>query len=453
LWVQDSVLAMSHLSESEVIRIWQARLQQERRLTDAAGGRVEVVYPGRSNDGRGGDFRDALIKTGDHPQSGCIEVHTRASGWREHGHHLDPAYNGVVLHVAWEPAADSAPTVLQNGRTVPTVILEDAGKTAAGAAAVLPCAGAAVRLPRPVLLESLARAGEARLILKAARYAAELADTAGGQVLYRGIAEALGYSRNKLPMVALATAAPLIEIAALNRSVTDQCSWPVLLTACLLGRAGLLPSQRTAQPGSPAPFVIQVEQAWQRLGLTAAMSRRDWELFKVRPANYPVRRIVALAGLLVRYPLTLWPAVFLDSLRTAAVQRTPANLCRFWGITAPGYWADHFDFDCRDVTLGPVLLGRERSGAILVNVLFPFALAWGRRTRDRALERLARDLSARYPRLAGNAIERHMLDQIGLDYHALGTARHQQGLLHIFQTRCTQGKCARCALSKKQIST
>jgi len=153
--------------------------------------------------------------------------------------------------------------------------------------------------------------------------------------------------------------------------------------------------------------------------------------------------------LLVRYPLTLWPVVFLDSLRTAAGQRTPAILCRVWEITAPGYWADHFDFDCRDRALSPVLLGRERSSAILINVLFPFALAWSRRTHDRALERLAREFSARYPRLAANAVERHMLDQIGLDFRALGAARHQQGLLHIYQTRCIRGKCARCGLGQK----
>lgn len=36
---------------------------------------------------------------GRHLLSGSIELHLKTSAWREHGHHLDPRYNDVILHV------------------------------------------------------------------------------------------------------------------------------------------------------------------------------------------------------------------------------------------------------------------------------------------------------------------------------------------------------------------
>jgi hypothetical protein len=439
----------NHLSEAEVVRIWQQQLQQQRQLTDASGRIIEVVYPGRLNDSRGGDFRDALIKAAGNPQQGNIEIHARTSGWRQHGHHLDPAYNGVVLHVAWEASGRPAQTVLQNGKTIPTVILgaapvrpAEAGKTR------LPCAGAAAKLDSQALIGYLERAGEARFVVKAARFAADLAESADGQTLYRGLAGALGYSKNKLPFTDLAAAAPLTVIGELSRVIVRKDRLAGLLTAYLLGRAGLLPSQRPAGIISEA-YVVRLEEVWSRLKLPATLSCRNWELFKVRPANYPVRRIVALAHLLARYPQPRWPDIFLEQLRSNATQRMPSSLCRCWEVAVPGYWSTHFDFGRRDSGLSPVLLGKERAGVILINVILPFALAWGRRLNDRALERLARDLYARYPRLATNSVEQHMLIQLGLDFRVLNSARRQQGLLHIFQTRCTQGKCAECELGGK----
>ena len=111
-----------NLGENEVVRIWQQQLRKRRLLDDAEGRPVKIIYPGRRNDGRGGDFRDAVVISGNSWKSGDIEIHTRSSGWQAHGHHLNPAYNRVVLHVALEQDRQGN-TVLQNGQTIPTIIL------------------------------------------------------------------------------------------------------------------------------------------------------------------------------------------------------------------------------------------------------------------------------------------------------------------------------------------
>jgi hypothetical protein len=76
---------MSPISESEVALLWQQQMQKQRVLVDSEGEPVEIIYPGRLNDSRGGDYRDALISSGQARRSGCIEIHTLTSGWQATG--------------------------------------------------------------------------------------------------------------------------------------------------------------------------------------------------------------------------------------------------------------------------------------------------------------------------------------------------------------------------------
>ena len=45
-----------------------------------------------------------------------------------------------------------------------------------------------------------------------------------------------------------------------------------------------------------------------------------------------------------------------------------------------------------------------------------------------------------------NAIEKHMNNQLGLNSDLVVSARRQQGLIHIYRTLCSQGKCGYCTL-------
>jgi hypothetical protein len=112
-----------NIPEGEIVKLWQKQLNRQ-DLADSEGVPIKVVYPGRPNDGRGADFRDAVVSTGGEIRKGCIEVHSRVSGWKAHGHHEDPVYNQVILHVAMEEDRPGR-TVLQNGQSIPTVILDD----------------------------------------------------------------------------------------------------------------------------------------------------------------------------------------------------------------------------------------------------------------------------------------------------------------------------------------
>ncbi len=114
-------------TELAVSRAWNAQWLRPEALRTTDGQPVTVVYRGRWTFGFGPDFQGAMIAFGQELRQGDVEVHLRPSGWREHGHHLDPAYNGVILHVVLDaephPRVDVRPCRRQDGATVPTLVL------------------------------------------------------------------------------------------------------------------------------------------------------------------------------------------------------------------------------------------------------------------------------------------------------------------------------------------
>ena len=83
---------------------------------------MKIIYPGRINDDRGADLRDAVIATRQGLIKGDVEIHVKSSGWRAHRHYQDPRYNRVILHVVFW-CDTRAVTNLQNGEKVLTLAL------------------------------------------------------------------------------------------------------------------------------------------------------------------------------------------------------------------------------------------------------------------------------------------------------------------------------------------
>lgn len=90
----------SNIGEGIVQGIWQHQLTAKKGLATSRGEDLKVVYPGKPNSDKGPDFFNAIITLGKGGETnGDIEVHVKSSQWKAHGHHKNPGYNGVVLHV------------------------------------------------------------------------------------------------------------------------------------------------------------------------------------------------------------------------------------------------------------------------------------------------------------------------------------------------------------------
>ena len=284
------------ITEKQLARLWQRRAGRSRALRDENGRKVRVLYPGRPGVTAGPDFRDALMLVeGEALVQGDVEVHLRQRDWRAHGHHNDPNYNGVVLHVALNPGGE--PSRTDGGTTPPVVNLHplltetepDADHRAESRRAlwaILDRRG----YRRPATAEQMSallnRSGDERFLRRSRRFQAMIASQLPEQTLWESICEALGYRHNQHPFLMLATSAPIhILRASLGQLPDDQRD--AAAVAWLLRLAGF--DDEPLAEGPPFPP-----------GLGPAIDPRQWRLFRVRPSNHPQQRIRGAASLLAR---------------------------------------------------------------------------------------------------------------------------------------------------------
>lgn len=430
---------MSQITESIIVRAWQESGQTELIAED--GEAIRVVYPGRVNRDQGPDLLDAVIHTSGGLVKGDIEVHARSSEWQAHHHHRDPAYNRVILHVV--SRRDSLPrTVLQNQVAVPMLtlgnVISRSGPMAKTPFSGLPCRETGQRRAE-VVGAILDDAGMARFLGKADYFRERLAEESPDQVLYEAIMEALGYSKNRQPFRELAGRAPFQKlVSAVGECRTDEEA-RLLPMAWLLGTAGLLPSQRSLSVTDN--YVVALERRWAALPQVNVMSAASWNLCRLRPSNCPTRRLAAMSELVRRYGEKGLAKELAGKLAGRPATEAHHNLEKIFSVPAEGYWEHHFDFNA-PVSSSLALLGAERAGEIAVNAVLPFIFALG----QTGTKEQAREIYHTYPRLPDNTLEKHMINQLKLKHNIIDSACRQQGLLHIYKKRCSQGECGTCPL-------
>jgi hypothetical protein len=401
------------ISERQLAEIWKNRLKPGSRFITENGGEIQVIYPGRQNDGRGGDFRDAVILSSRGLTRGDVELHVRSRGWEEHGHHRNAACNRVILHVVYRHDA-ARPARLQNGREIPVLALnkyleirpdtvpfmEDSSSGYG-----LPCAGVFRSDGKKEAVDFLDRAGMERFLEKAGRSGSDFSVMPPGQSLYRGIMAALGYSQNKAPFLELAGRLPLARLETGDAAGLSDKVYLERQRAGLLETAGFAPEGRTVAGG---------------------MLPGDWQLYRVRPNNSPYRRIEAMCRLLLRYR---GKGLFRGLLELVGESRNSREL-------EAGLLVDS--------------LGRGRAAEIIVNVLLPFTFAWSEASSCPETGAAAIRHFRSFPRSGENSLERHMSRQWRTGRDVINSAARQQGLIHVYEKLCTRGGCRKCRLGELQ---
>ena len=199
-------------SELELQRRWAEGRWSSPWLTSEQGGApLRVHFAGRWNRAAGPDFRGAILLDGTgRARRGDVELHRRPAGWRSHGHHRDPAYARVLLHLVGDlggarsggrinmgepPAAQLPPANSSSQPTAPP----HAPPYSPPCARVIERAGAAAvttRLRR--LARERLRRKAAQLARRRAALQAEFDDPAAADELLSAwaLARALGMPRN-----------------------------------------------------------------------------------------------------------------------------------------------------------------------------------------------------------------------------------------------------------------
>jgi Protein of unknown function (DUF2851) len=443
------------ISESFLAQVWQQQLAGREPMVTAGGDTVEVLHPGRPTNDCGPDFRDALIAiNGRHPLQGDIELHVNARDWQTHGHHQDPNYDRVILHVALR-SHGMVVSPLCNGRAVPVLALS---QSLSGSTDELreqlcqppfgeePCYQAFLRYGRDEVTQVVEEAGDERFRNKARKFEAALVSSEADQVLYEGLMRALGYSQNKEPFQKLARLLPISAFEGWAK-LGDH----VRIQAVMLGTAGLLPSQRSVRDGSQVkaaanePEVEELERMWVSSAHAQAMNASEWRFHGIRPENSPTRRMVAASHLLTRHQGRLLQSI-LPAMNRLPLTEIQDKLEESLKVKVDGYWASHFDFAAASGWC-QALIGQSRARDIIVNVVLPFCFAWGSVPSQDWLQDVSFSLYHNHPGLEENWITRHMKAKVLGDGAAkMDSARQQQGLIQLNEAFCAGHKCHDCPL-------
>jgi len=469
----------------EIVRcLWFGSHFSPDRLATDDGRRIEVVSPGWWNVEGGPDFvRAELLMEGAGRVVGDVEVHTLASSWHAHGHDRQPEYDEVVLHVVMWNDAPGREIRRHSGEVVPQLTLssfveeeigelveiidlegEETPRAPTQPAHTRYCGQALAdgKMEAAWLGRLLDCAGDHRLLSKADRMTALLEKQPREQVLYESLAEALGYKSNRMAFLQLANLLPmkvLREIAPADAPPPDRQE---VLEAAFYGVAGFLDGALPeGADAETADYARRLAAQWKKLPARlrdVRMSPGHWTFAGTRPVNYPTRRIAALACLYGRYlPQGLFGPLVQIVRGTQAQRRRRLDTALRAALTGVftqlehPYWSHRYTLGGRKLRQPHGLVGEQRAGSILTDVLVPLLIAHAGSEADGELERRLHLLWSGLPGRPANAVVRrmcHVLFPGGKDSGGLlRSARRQQGLHQLHNDFCAgQEGCGSCVL-------
>ena len=419
------------MSEDFVQYLWRLQQFERKDLCTTEGQAIRVLHPGFFNASDGGpDFFQARIKIGAITWGGHVEVHTRSSDWRRHGHSADPAYDNVILHVVW---VDDEPLLDAHGQAVPTLelhkrcdaALEQRYQALMSSTHPVLCKPYAARIPSLVALNMYDAALGARMEQKLHDIERIFESTGGdwAQSAQVWLFRHYGFRVNAEPMQRLGEVIPWKVIAWHQ----DQ---PLQLEALLFGMAGLLVS------GSGDSYSEALYKEFSFLAekydlKDKMLNPAQWRMLRMRPANFPPVRLAQLAAFLRAHPQ-------LDLL-LEAFPKVKA-LDQALGSKVSTYWQSHYHFGKR-AEKPPGGMGGSSRKIILTNVMVPLYFAFGRMRGEEAFLDQAMDFLRQLP------AEKN---RITAEWELMGfTNQHaydSQALIGLYRHYCELRRCLECKI-------
>ena len=481
------------LIKEELVRcVWFGQHIKKEALYTDDGLRMEVLSPGRWNSEGGPDFKHAeILLEGKGLTKGNVEVHVFTSDWTKHQHNKQETYNTVCLHIVMWNDTDGKYVKNLAGQLIPQLTLSkyldtelddlvdaiDVESYLKGERINPGHCQTEIKnqnLSEQWIGHFLDYAGDERILQKAKRYEKWVEKSPFEQTLYEAIMESLGYKNNKAPFLTLASRMPLEAIRYLVPEDAPIQEKKLGTQALLLGMAGLLPQQgnsMTTHDSEAANYINNIEHAWNAIQTKidkAPMAKTEWTYAGMRPANFPERRIAAMANILSECPsygifrhiLSAFEKLFpankqeIEDYRedNKTVEMLIENIQSLFLDIQDSFWSYHYTFDGKKLGKPQKLLGKERISNIFINVIIPILLVYARRHNDIKLEKILHLAYRNYKPLSVTSVtkfmENRILGQSKASKKIVNSARRQQGLYQLFKDFCENDNvsCNKCAL-------
>ncbi len=416
------------MTEAFLHYIWQYQYFDKSALVTTAGEPVSVFVPGILNRDSGPDFFNARVRINNMDWVGNVEIHIQASGWQEHRHDEDAAYDNVILHVVWNEdreilrADQSAlPTIELKGRVDHSLVLRYTRLI--GSPGQIPCAGLIHKVEEVTRLSSAHKALVQRLETRA-RSVTEIFQRTGNnweETCYQLIVRNFGFKVNADPFGQLATALPY-KVLLKHADQLQQ------VEALLFGQAGFLEERYENDYYGTLRREYHLLARKYSLG-QRRLSRAQWRFLRLRPANFPSLRIAQLAALLHDRKNIFSRVMGASSYRT---------LVEMFSVRQSEYWQHHYRFGDGGKDSVPALGGMSIDN-ILVNSVVPLFVAYGKlRAEQMYLDRAIEILE--HVAAEDNSIVK-MWSDVGVRAR---NAADSQGLIELYNNFCLKRRCLDC---------
>jgi hypothetical protein len=437
---------VTKLTENDVVSVWQKYTVGE--IFYWGNDTIRIMYPGRMNNNGGCDLNDAVFLLNGKTVTGNVEVHIRGSDWYRHGHRDDPRYNDIAIHVVAIDDTDSI-TRTSHGRNIPLINIGDlveyiysGGINTYKQERYFKCQAISHTFNNNSMVEYLYTIGMRRFKNRAGNFYRILEKRTPEQVIYPSISRCLGYEKNTAPFEKLADNLSSEKLKNLEYKAKPE------LMAFIIGSAGLLPVQMKRNSAIFNMFTInqvsEMENYWLKGEFRQILCAEDWCFFRIRPANHPIRRLIALCEILYRNKDESLVEKMASLILNTCCQKV-SNMERELLISWESIYTDSSGVKAR-------LLGRNKVRQIIINTVLPFMFAYGLHTGDRELSYKSKGLYSNFPGLEGNHLISYMKAVLKMNTKLKLTAVEQQGLIHLFNNFCRNKDCSRCLNTMKVMS-
>lgn len=389
--------------------IWEHCLWAGFKQQTTDGRHVEILSVGEHNRDAGPDYSHARIRIDGREWIGNVEIHVCSSDWLRHKHHLDKAYDTVILHVV--RTADK-PVYNSRGELIPQCELQypsnkdyltelfQTAQQMDSAQARIGCAEQLLR--EPALLTEGWKKTLLRKRFECKRASIErlLTITKGSweHALYISLARNFGFHTNSVPFEELAINTPLAYLQKHRNNIFQ-------LTALLMGQAGLIADDEA--------MAKEYDFLRTKFGLTP-LDASVWKNARLRPQNSPELRIRQFAQLLYQSEALLSKILDTDDLKALVAL-----------------------FDVEH-------MGKSSIDILLINTVLPYKYAYALHRNDTVQAEHALMLMDRIAP-ENNTIIRQ--------WRVLGqqvtSAADTQALLHLYQNYCQHHECINCEVGYK----
>lgn len=389
------------MKEAYLHFIWKFKRIPFHQLKTTDNKTIQILSPGFHNATESGpDFFNARIFFDNLEWAGQIEMHVKSSDWYLHKHHLDEAYQNVILHVVYEHDQE----VICNGNTLPTIELKsiidqthfDKWKEIDLNPHPIACHQSLMRVDEIYLKTMLTRTFYERFHRKVEKCNFYQHVNNEDSLLYHLFAKSFGSKVNEVPFELLSNQLTLAQLRA--HSFTEQ-------QQLIYHKSGLFSTTRNYKSTSlPASI-------WKKKGL--------------RPHAFPEKRIAQFAHLVTHLD-------FRELTNMISPQQAKQLI-------------DEWTLKVNQEIKFPV--GSDFINQLNINALFVFF--WHRaiqHNNDLLMEGVVKAMEAM------PAEKNHITKQWNQLGIRINNAFESQALLELYNNYCTPKKCLKCQLGTKILS-